>query len=175
MSIEYNLIFEEKEHSVQIKQEGEEYLVSYQGKTHRFSPLLVKSPIYSFLIDQSKVIEADVVFHQDKCEMNLGDIPYQFEIFDPRRRFASQSDSASGGGQGLIAAPMPGKVVDLKVEVGDEVKKGSPVIIVEAMKMQNELTSLIDGIVKEITVKPGDTVESGQRLVLVEKGAKKDL
>ncbi len=169
MTTEYKIIFDEQESPIQIQKEGDEYLVSYRGATHRFSSLFVQSPIYSFLMNQSQVVEADVSFHQDRCDINLKDVPYSFEIIDPKRRLASQGDSSAAGGQGLISAPMPGKVVDIKVKVGDSVKKGSAVIIVEAMKMQNELTSLVDGSVKEITVKVGDTVESGQKMILVEK------
>jgi biotin carboxyl carrier protein len=63
---------------------------------------------------------------------------------------------------------MPGKVIEVLVAEGDSVEKGQGLVIVEAMKMENEVRSPIAGEVKEIKVKPGDTVEGGAVLVIVE-------
>ena len=63
---------------------------------------------------------------------------------------------------------MPGKVVKLLVSVGEEVQADQGVIVVEAMKMENELKSAIAGKVQEIFVKEGEVVESGAKLLLVE-------
>jgi len=66
-----------------------------------------------------------------------------------------------------IKAPMPGLVLDVKIEAGTEVQKGDPVLILEAMKMENILKSLGDGTVKEIKVKKGEAVEKNQVLVVM--------
>lgn len=63
---------------------------------------------------------------------------------------------------------MPGLVVNIPVEVGAEVKKGSALVILELMKMQNELRSPKDGRVQEIRIDPGQAVEQNQILVVVE-------
>ena len=63
---------------------------------------------------------------------------------------------------------MPGKIVKLLVEVGQDVKAEHGLIVIEAMKMENELKSTGMGKVKEIFVKEGDVVESGARLLMVE-------
>src|SRR4030065_584755 len=83
--------------------------------------------------------------------------------------------SLGGGGGGedvagkaRAASPMPGKVVKLLVKEGEEVKSDQGVIVVEAMKMENELKSAVAGKVKEIFVKEGEGVEAGAKLVLVE-------
>lgn len=81
---------------------------------------------------------------------------------------------ASGGiagvhvGEAIIEAQMPGKIVSVKVKVGDEVKLGQGVVVVEAMKMENEMTSPKDGLVKLVAVKEGQSVESGAKLVIIE-------
>ena len=62
---------------------------------------------------------------------------------------------------------MPGKVVKVLVAEGDEVAAGVPVVVVEAMKMENELASTRAGVVQKVHVKPGDAVEGGARLVTV--------
>ncbi|WP_373493488.1 acetyl-CoA carboxylase biotin carboxyl carrier protein subunit [Aquiflexum sp.] len=64
-----------------------------------------------------------------------------------------------------IKAPMPGLIFDIKVKEGDEVKKGDPVLILEAMKMENILKSPGDGSVKKIKIKKGESVEKNQVLI----------
>jgi pyruvate carboxylase subunit B len=71
----------------------------------------------------------------------------------------------AAGGAGSVAAPMPGLIVDVTCKIGDKVKAGQPVVMLEAMKMQNPLPSPIDGEVKGIFVKAGDSVAVGQVLV----------
>jgi biotin carboxyl carrier protein len=65
-----------------------------------------------------------------------------------------------------IKAPMPGLIIEIQIKEGDEVKKGDPIMILEAMKMENILKSPGDGIVKSIKVKKGDSVEKNHILVL---------
>jgi biotin carboxyl carrier protein len=67
-----------------------------------------------------------------------------------------------------VTAPMPGLVVRLEVQVGDRVKAGQGVIIVEAMKMENELKAPGDGVVARIEVEPGQAVEKGSVLLVLE-------
>ncbi len=74
-------------------------------------------------------------------------------------------NSASSNKLNSIKAPMPGLIIDLKIKVGDEVKKGDILLILEAMKMENILKSPGDGLVKEVKIKKGDSVEKGQVLV----------
>lgn len=169
MSRHYTILLDETEIPVEINKDGDDYVIKLGDKTHRYQALLSKNPVYSFLVDDSKILEAEISFNKDSCDMNIGHIPYHLEIFDPRKRIFSQSEQGGATSSGTILAPMPGKVVDVKVSKGDTVRKGQAVIVVEAMKMQNELPSLIDGKVEEIAVKSGDTVESGQKLIVISK------
>ena len=70
-------------------------------------------------------------------------------------------------GEGLIHPPMPGRVISIKVKEGDSVKMGSPILVLEAMKMQNEVVSTLEGVVREIRVSEGDLVESEDVLVVI--------
>ena len=63
---------------------------------------------------------------------------------------------------------MPGKVVNVSAAAGDEVAEGAGILVIEAMKMENEITSPIDGTVREIAVSEGDTVEAGMELFTVD-------
>ena len=78
------------------------------------------------------------------------------------------TDKVVDAGIEEMKAPMPGLVVEVEVRVGDAVTKGSGLVIVEAMKMENELISPVDGVVKEVRVQKGDTVEKEQVLVIIE-------
>ncbi len=92
---------------------------------------------------------------------------FSVEIFDPRELRSRASAGASEGRQS-IAAPMPGKVVRLLVAAGDAVEAGQGLIVVEAMKMQNEMKSPKAGTVVEVKTKDGATVAAGEILVVIE-------
>lgn len=70
--------------------------------------------------------------------------------------------------KGIIMAPMPGKVLEIPVEVGDEVREGQSILILEAMKMENELKATVSGVVRTIHLKSGDNVEKNQILLEIE-------
>ena len=72
-----------------------------------------------------------------------------------------------GGAGAKIAAPMPGKIIAVKISVGDSVKSGQELIIMEAMKMHNPVLASADGVVKEILVKAGDPVQAGTVLAVI--------
>jgi biotin carboxyl carrier protein len=71
-------------------------------------------------------------------------------------------------GVGSVLAIMPGKIIRVMVEVGQQVEEGEPVCVLEAMKMENELNARQDGLVRAVHVKPGDDVEKDQILVEIE-------
>ena len=70
--------------------------------------------------------------------------------------------------KGAVTAPMPGKVTKIKVKIGDRVKKGAVVAMLEAMKMENEILAPNDGVVKEIKVKEGANVNRGDIIMVIE-------
>ncbi len=84
------------------------------------------------------------------------------------RRSRRQGPSEAGSGEQRVAAPMPGRVVKVLVAAGDEVRARQPLVIVEAMKMENELSAKRAGRVKDVQVKEGMSVEAGRLLVIVE-------
>ncbi len=90
------------------------------------------------------------------------------DVQSARMKAASAAGSKSkSAGNGLLNSPMPGRVLKLLAKVGDHVEAGTALVVVEAMKMENELRSARAGTVVEIFVKPGDTVEGGAKLIRV--------
>ncbi len=87
----------------------------------------------------------------------------------PRKRAAASGGGASGGGgNGSIEAPMQGTIVGVEVEVGDTVAAGDPVVVLEAMKMENAIAADIAGTITEVRVAEGDSVGAGDLLVKIE-------
>ncbi len=93
---------------------------------------------------------------------------YEVTIVDPKRLRSGQNSDRHHHGAAQILAPMPGKVVRVQTEAGAAVEKGTGVVVVEAMKMQNEMKSPRAGVVVSINVKPGDTVNAGDILAVIE-------
>jgi biotin carboxyl carrier protein len=85
-----------------------------------------------------------------------------------RPRRAAAGASGHGAGESMVRAPMPGRVLKLLVGEGDAVSAGAPLVVVEAMKMENELLAARAGIVKRIRVQVGDTVERDSALLELE-------
>jgi len=92
---------------------------------------------------------------------------FEIEVRDPRR-WTRQSGAISGGGRQSLSAPMPGKVVRVLVSPGDAVEAGQGVVVVEAMKMQNEIKAPRPGRVLSISAREGATVAAGEVLAVVE-------
>jgi biotin carboxyl carrier protein len=89
-------------------------------------------------------------------------------VVDGRRRRTGPDGAALGEGEQSVVAPMPGRVVRVLVAPGDEVALGQGVVVVEAMKMENELGAPKPGRVKDVSVTPGTLVEAGRVLVVIE-------
>jgi len=96
---------------------------------------------------------------------------FHLEAVDERSRLLAATSKMAASGPQTIEAEMPGKVVLVKAAVGDTVAEGQGVVVIEAMKMENEIASPIEGVVTELPVEPGQTVENGDVLFVVEPPA----
>jgi len=90
-----------------------------------------------------------------------------YQLYDELEAAAAESEGTHNSAREL-RAEMPGMVVEVKLAVGDTVSTGQPAIVLEAMKMQNELPCPGDGVVAEVLVKPGQSVETGALLIRLE-------
>jgi len=80
-----------------------------------------------------------------------------------------KSVSKAGGGGEDVAAPMPGKIIEIRVRAGDSVKKGQELVIMEAMKMHNPILAASDGMISKLFVKVNESVQTGQPILSIKE------
>jgi len=158
--------------------DGKEYLVeiiddrhiSIDGKVVEVDfESIEEQPVFSLIVD-GKSYEAYVYHGEENLEVLVKGRLYHANVEDERER---RLRAASGGavvqsGPFHLKAPMPGLIVAVPVAEGQKVKTGDVLLILESMKMQNELKAPRDGVVSRIHVMTGDSVEQRQKLLSVE-------
>ena len=153
-----------------LHQDGVTTLV-WEGQSHIIDIRELESGCYSILLDGRSVeVRLDQAKSPDPeahaYNAMLYDGAYHFALVDPRRALLS-GDGGAGSGGGVLLSPMPGKIVKLLVKAGDQVQEGQTLLVMEAMKMQNELKTSTSGTVMTVHVQEGATVETGATLVTV--------
>ena len=121
--------------------------------------LLVDGRGFDVYLQPTSKGNLDVHFKGDLCHV---------EILDEREKIAQRVQGKGGGANPEICASMPGVVVAVEVEEGQEVQKGQTLLVLEAMKMQNPIQAEADGIIEGIQVQAGDTVSGGDLLMKVQ-------
>lgn len=125
-------------------------------------------PVYSMVID-GKSYEAYVYEGEDEWQVLLLGQQYPAKVEDERekRLRAAAGGTLAESGEFHLKAPMPGLVITIGVQQGQDVAKGDVLVILESMKMQNELRAPRAGTVSRIKIKPGETVEQRQTLLTI--------
>lgn len=126
----------------------------------------VQSGVYSVVLDGAG-FEIFITGPPGKLRAQVQGREFAVEVQNPRDT-SKASQTSSGSGRQQISAPMPGKVIRVLVHVGDSVEAGQGLIVVEAMKMQNEMKAARPGRVLEIRAQAGETVGAGDTLVIIE-------
>lgn len=152
-----------------LDQTGSLYKVKIGERTYEIDAIKVENGVYSVIYQgkstNMEMIEGDT---PNKYIVNTRSNDYNIEVIDAKARYRAAMKGDLEGDEAIITSPMPGKIVKLLVNEGDEVQKGDTVIIVSAMKMESEYKSPIDGTVSKIFVKAEDTVDGNQPLVEIE-------
>jgi len=143
------------------------YMVTADGKEYLVDAHQVQDSVWSILYG-TESFEVDVQGRDDDYEVLIEGDCHKFSLMNEQRRALIRAGGKGAAGKAMVTSPMPGKVVKLLVAEGEEVQTDQGVIVVEAMKMENELKSAITGKVKEIFVQEGEVVESGAKLLLME-------
>lgn len=143
--------------------------ISIDGKAFTWDIVELSDGYFHILYDKksykAEVVKADRAAKTFTFKINnhlhTGEVKDKFDLLLEKLGM----NNGAAGKVNNIKAPMPGLIIDLKVKAGDTVKAGDPLLVLEAMKMENILKSAGDGVVKSVKVKKGDTVEKSQVLI----------
>ena len=157
-------------HSVEVKEVGlHEFDVSVdEGPVTRVDAMKTPRTVYSILIE-GRQFEGSVDEKDDgSFDVRVGTSAFEMAVIDTRRKILVGAVSHALVGKQELRAQMPCKVVKVLVRTGDTVEEAQSLIIVEAMKMENELLSPIAGTVTQVAIAEGDTIEVDTLLAVVE-------
>lgn len=158
-------------HEIEIKLEDGKVFANIDGRSYELEASEPEPNVLLFK-HEGKVYEVMIsppeVGRGDSTHVRIGHSEFDVRLIDPKRLRGSGADAAHADGLAEIKTAMPGKVVRILLETGAEVEKGDGVLVVEAMKMQNELKSPKNGSIREIRVREGETVSAGDILATIE-------
>jgi len=155
------------EYVIEINSETE---VVINGKPHVIDFQAIRQSLsFSMLVD-GKSYETNIYQDDGEWEVCLRGRCFQVKVEDERERRLRMAAGQTSiqKGKFTLQSPMPGLVIDIQVKVGDEVKEGQVLLILESMKMQNELKAPRDGKIDRIQAKINDNVERKQNLLILE-------
>lgn len=155
---------------LEVRREGGRVFAEVGGRRYELEAREVGAGKY-LLLREGHVYECRVGAGGDargEFRVAVGGAEYAVTLTDTKHLRGARQASGEQGGRAQIKAPMPGKVVRVLAEAGQAVEPGQGVVVVEAMKMQNELKSPKAGTVAEVRVEPGATVNAGDVLAVIE-------
>jgi biotin carboxyl carrier protein len=151
---------------IQLDQSDDYVVANLEGRDYRMRLARPEDGVYLLFVGE-RVYEARVCSTgRSSFSVKLGSRVFSAQLIDRKHRRGGADGSQTG--QQHLVAPMPGKVIRVLLSRGDEVTGGQGVVVVEAMKMQNEVKSPKKGRLVDIRVKEGDTVTANQILAIVE-------
>ena len=165
--MKYVVLIDDRLHEVEIVEEGGCERILWDGKPVEIDGQLDQTnPSRSLIIDGRPY---EVEWQKDGSVVRVG---FNRAVYDVRvsRGLRGREKAilrAGGSGEETVQAPMPGMVVTVKVQPNQEVKIGEPLLILEAMKMENELRSPVNGRIQKIWVETGKKVEKGEKLLVL--------
>lgn len=157
-------------HKINFNQTGEKVSAEIDGRIYDLEVSEPEPNVFLFKRD-GEIFEIFVSPNEKPGEpfkVNTADQYFEVKISDPKRLRGTSAGSGEIEGIAEIKTAMPGKVVRILLEQGAQVQTGDGIIVVEAMKMQNEMKSPKDGVIKEIRFSEGATVNAGDVLAVIE-------
>jgi biotin carboxyl carrier protein len=163
----YEVTIAEKVYRVELVRTEQEWKCKLDGRELPLDVVSAQDGMLSLLL-QGKSYEVKQETVGAESNVVVGQERFSVSVRDPRSYRSRRRSGASEQGVMKIKAPMPGKVVRILAPAGAQVEIGQSVVVIEAMKMQNELKAPKTGVVKKISVAEGAAVEAGQALAEVE-------
>jgi biotin carboxyl carrier protein len=167
MSNVYDVIVGEHTHRLELQKREGSWLAKIDDHEMEVDAVLTARDVISILIGGKAYEVKRETSLAGETHMIVGSARYAVQVSDPRSLQTRRSAAAGKSGPQNLTAPMPGKIVRLLVAEGQEVEAGTGLVVIEAMKMQNELKSPKKGLVQKIVVAEGGNVNAGDVLVIV--------
>ena len=156
------------EFKVEILEDGPVKKVSVNGKIYNVDYNVGGDSIYSIILNHKSHGVQISNISDDMYEVkNKGDY-FQVQVIDELKKMRLSRIQSVAVGRQVITAQMPGVILKVNVKPGDEVTAGTPLCVLVAMKMENEIRSPIDGVVKEVYITGGDKVAVNDKMLVVE-------
>lgn len=159
-----NVELNSEKHEIEVRRDGRKVFARVDDREYELDVSEVEPSVY-LLKDGAKIYQ---VYAAPNGIVNVGNRQIELALVDPKKLRGSGAESEDQDGVAEIRTAMPGKLVRILVSASDEVKHGDAVLVVEAMKMQNEMKSPKDGVVREIKFVEGDNVNAGDVLAVIE-------
>ena len=163
----YEILIDGKPHKLELTREGRAWTCRLDGEEIHSDAVLARRDVLSILIGGA-AYEVKRERTPTDTHVWVKNSRFGVEVRDPRSLRSRKAAAAGGEGPQKIVAPMPGKVVRILATAGTPVEAKQGVIVVEAMKMQNEMKSAKKGTVKQVLVQEGTTVNAGDVLAIIE-------
>ena len=163
----YDVSIDGKSYRLELQGADGRWQCRLDGKEIAIDAVLTRRDVLSILIDGNSY-EIKRERGSNDLHVWVGGARYQAEVRDPRSLRGRKESAADAAGPKKLVAPMPGRVVRILLTKGAEVEAGQGVVVVEAMKMQNEIKSPKKGVVQKIQANEGATVNAGDVLAIVE-------
>jgi biotin carboxyl carrier protein len=164
----YDVVVDGKTHHVELERGKTTWLCKVDGQEMDVDAALTARDVLSVLLSGKAYEIKRERSLQGELNMVIGSARYAVDVQDPRSLRSRRAVAGTEAGPQKVKAPMPGKIVRILVKEKDEVKAGQGVIVMEAMKMQNEMKSPKDGVVQKILTAEGSTVNAGDALAIIE-------
>ena len=168
--MQYEVEIGDRRLQVVVTRSGDGFAVSVDGRTRHVDAARIDAHTLSLVVDRVWSNEVSIAADGARgvLDVHVGATPVSVTLNGRRRWSRKDEGGGSGSGPQRLTAPMPGKVVRVLVKAGDPVTKRQPVVVVEAMKMENELRASRDGTVSEVHVREAMSVDAGALLVVIQ-------
>jgi biotin carboxyl carrier protein len=163
--MEFEFLIKDESYAAVLERQGDRHRFSWGGQSWEVDIVPFSSHGFSVLLDDGRSVQVFAVREGDRTFVSCRG--QTFELKTPEE----DGDSFQGGAgrssesELQIKAPMPGKVIKIDVEEGDEVRKNQTLAVVEAMKMENEIKASLEAVVQKIHAAPGDLVDTDTLII----------
>ncbi len=165
--MKYEVRISGKTHVVECEHHSEGWQATLAAESSAADVVEITPNIFSVLIDGQSHEICVTPLDDGKLKLQTGRFEFTAEVVDPRSWRGRLHGGAEAEGRQQVVAPMPGKVVRVLVKEGDVVEAGQGLLVMEAMKMQNEIRSPKGGTVERVLVEEGQAVNAGDAMCVV--------